>query len=106
MPPIRSLVSKCRVHAVVVILLLGEIMPSYSYYKEKKLVYIIIVAPFNRQPSFYIECTKSNIRLSCNVKSVSDAEYLYLIRPCSLRSLQLPYLIYLRVLRGSIYCKT
>ena len=46
MPPIRSLASKHRTYAVVVILLLGEIMPSYSYYDEKKLVCIIIVAPF------------------------------------------------------------
>ena len=48
MPFIRSLVSKRRAYIVVVILFLGEIMPSYSYYKEKKLVYIIIVAPFSR----------------------------------------------------------
>ena len=44
MPFIRSLASKHHAHAVAVILLLGEIMPSYSYYKEKKLVYIIIIA--------------------------------------------------------------
>ena len=48
MPPIRSLASKRRAHTVVVILLLGEIMPSCSCYKEKKLVYIIITAPFGR----------------------------------------------------------
>ena len=48
MPFIRSLVSKRRAHAVAVILLLGEIMPSYSYYDEKKLVYIIIIAFFSR----------------------------------------------------------
>ena len=30
---------------VAVILLLGKIMPTYSYYAEKGLVYIIIVAP-------------------------------------------------------------
>ena len=47
MPPIRSLVFKYCAHAVAVILLLGEIMPSYSCYKEKKLVYIIIVALFS-----------------------------------------------------------
>ena len=98
MPLIRSLVSKRRAHAVVVILLLGEIMPSYSYCEEKKLVYITIVAPFGCQPSSYSKCTKSNIHSSCNVRSVSNAEYLYLMHPCSLRSLQLPYLIYYRVL--------
>ena len=54
MPPIRSLASKHHIYAVVVIFLLGEIMPSYSYCEEKKLVYIIIVAPFNYQPSFFL----------------------------------------------------
>ena len=87
MPPIRSLVSKCRAYTVVVILLLSEIMPSYSYYNKKKLVYIIIIVPSSRQPSFYFKCTKSNIRLSCNVKSVSNAKYLYLMRLYSLQSL-------------------
>ena len=84
MPLIRSLVFKRRAHAVAVILLLGEIMPSYSYYDEKKLVYIIIIALFSRQPSFYFKCTKSNTCLSCNIKSVSDAKYLYFIHFCSL----------------------
>ena len=74
MPFIRSLVSKCRAYTVAVIFLLGEIMPSYSYYKEKKLVYIIIITPSGRQPFFYIKCTKLNIYLSCNVKLVSDAK--------------------------------
>ena len=76
MPPIRFLASKCRAYTVAVILSLGEIMPSYSCCEEKKLVYIAIVAPSGRQPSLYIECTKSNICLSCNVKSVSNAEYI------------------------------
>ena len=48
MPFIRSLASKRRAYTVAVILLLSEIMPSYSYYKEKKLVYITIIAPFSR----------------------------------------------------------
>ena len=78
MPPIRSLISKCRTHTVAVILLLGEIIPSYSYCNKKKLVYITIIAPFGRQPSSYFKCTKSNIRLSCNIKSVSDAEYIFI----------------------------
>ena len=89
MPPIRSLASKRHAYAVAVILSLGEIMPSCSHYKEKKLVYIIIVAPFSRQPSFYIKYTKSNIYLSCNVKSVSDAKYtfVFLCNICSLSQL-------------------
>ena len=76
MPPIRSLASKRYVYTVAVILLLGKIMPSYSHYKEKKLVYIIIIAPFSRQPSSCIKCTKLNMRSSCNVKLVSDAKYI------------------------------
>ena len=47
MPFIKFLVSKYRVYTVAVIFLLGEIMPSYSYYKEKTLVYIIIITPFS-----------------------------------------------------------
>ena len=74
MPFIRSLVSKRRACTVAVILLLSEIMPSYSYCEEKKLVYIIITAPFGRQPSFCIKCTKLNMCLSCNVRSVSDTK--------------------------------
>ena len=76
MPFIRSLASKCYTYIVAVILLLGKIMPSYSCCKEKKLVYIIIIAPFSRQPSFYIKYTKSNMYLSCNVKSMSNIKYL------------------------------
>ena len=76
MPPIRSLASKRRAYIVVVILSLSEIMPSCSRYKEKKLVYIIIVAPSNYQPSFCVKCTKSNIHLSCNVRLVSNAKYI------------------------------
>ena len=87
MPPIRSLASKRHAYTVTVILLLGKIMPSYSHYKEKKLVYIIIVAPSSRQPSFCSKYTKLNIYLSCNIKLVSDAEYLYLIHLYSLQSL-------------------
>ena len=47
MPPVRSLASKCLAHCsklVAVILLLGEIIPTCSYYIEKGLVYIIITA--------------------------------------------------------------
>ena len=76
MPFIRSLASKRRAYTVAVILLLSEIMPTCSRCAEKKLVYITITAPFGRQPSSYIKCTKSNMRSSCNVKSVSDAKYL------------------------------
>ena len=72
MPSVRSLVSKCYAYIVSVILLLGEIMPTYSHYMEKKLVYITITAPFSCQPSSCSKCIKSNIYLSCNVQSVLD----------------------------------
>ena len=74
MPFIRSLVSKRYAYVVATILLLGEIMPLYSCYKEKKLVYIVIAVLFSCQPSFYIKCTKLNIYLSYNIKSVSNAK--------------------------------
>ena len=76
MPFIRSLVSKRRAHIIAVILLFSKIMPSYSRYEEKKLVYIIIITPSSHQPSFCVKCTKLNIRSSCNVRSVFNAKYL------------------------------
>ena len=53
-------------------------MPIYSCYAEKKLVYIVIIAPFSCQLSFYFKCTKSNIHLSCNVRSVSNTKYIFI----------------------------
>ena len=87
MPPIRSLASKRRAYTIAVIFLLGEIMPSYFCCDEKKLVYIIIIALFGRQPFFCFKCTKLNMCLSCNIRLVSDAKYLYLMHLCSLQSL-------------------
>ena len=51
MPFIRSLVFKylaCCFKLIAVILLLGKIMPTYSRYTEKGLVYIIIMALSSR----------------------------------------------------------
>ena len=48
MPLIRFLAFKCATYyfkLVAVILLLGEIMPTYFYYVLKGLVYVIIIAP-------------------------------------------------------------
>ena len=59
-------------------------MPTYSCYTEKGLVYIIIIASSGRQPSFYAKYTKSNIRSSCNVKSVSNTKCISLARLCTL----------------------
>ena len=57
MPFIRFLASKHRAKLVSIIILLGEIMPSYSYYIKRRLLYITIAALFSYQPSFYAECT-------------------------------------------------
>ena len=44
MPSVRSLVSKRRTRVVAIILLLGEIILTYSYCVLKGLVYIAIIA--------------------------------------------------------------
>ena len=87
MPFIRSLASAYYTKLVAMIFLFNKIMPSCSCYKEKKLVYIIIIAFFSCQPSFYIKCTKLNICLFYNIKLVSNAKYLYLIYFYNLQSL-------------------
>ena len=84
MPFIRSLVFKHCAYTVTLILLLGVTMPIYSHCAKKKLVYIIIVAPFSCQPSFYSKYIKLNIYSSCNVKSVFNTKYTFLIYFCSL----------------------
>ena len=50
MPPVKSLVFKRTAYyfkLVAVILLLNKIMPTYSHYMEKGLIYIAIIAPLN-----------------------------------------------------------
>ena len=68
MPLIRTLASKRCTYVVTVILLLSEIIPTYSRCVLKGLVYTIIIASLGRQPFFYTKYTKLNIRLSCNVR--------------------------------------
>ena len=80
MPPIRSSASKRRTRIVSTILSLSKIIPSYSRYSKKKLVYIAIALPSSRQPSSYAKYTKANIRSSCNVRSVSNTKYTRLLR--------------------------
>ena len=78
MPPIRSLAFKYTTRyfkLVAVILLLGKIIPTYSYCMEKGLIYIAIIASLGCQSSFYTKYTKLNIRLSYNIKLVSNAKY-------------------------------
>jgi hypothetical protein len=61
MPPIRSSISNYYNRLVTTILSLGVVIPSYSRYIEKKLVYIIIAALSSRQPSSYTKYTRVNI---------------------------------------------
>ena len=81
MPFIRSLASKRRAYVVAVILLLSKIILIYSCCVLKGLIYITIIASLSRQSSFYIKCTKLNIRLSYNVKLVFNTKYVCLIYP-------------------------
>ena len=76
MPFIRSLASARRAKLVAVIFLLSKIILIYSCCAKRKLVYIIIIALFSCQFFSCSKCTKLNIRLSCNIKSVSDPKYL------------------------------
>jgi len=63
-------------------------MPSlYSYCAKEGLVCIMLVNPLSRQPSSYLKCTKVNIRLSYNIRSIFNAKYIY---PITLSSLQVP----------------
>ena len=78
-PPIRFSASKRRTYVIAIILLLGEIMPTYSCYILKGLVYIAIIAPLSCQSSFYIKYTKLNIYLFCDIRLISNAKYIYLI---------------------------
>ena len=83
MPFVKSLVSKRTAYyfkLVAVIFFLGKIIPTYSYYMEKGLVYIAIIAPLGYQLFFYTKYTKSNMRLSCDIKLVFDAKYIFLAR--------------------------
>ena len=82
MPLVRSLASERTAYyfkLVTVILLLGEIMPTYFYCVEKGLVYVIIIVFLSRQPSFYTKYTKLNMRSSYNIKLVSNVECVFLI---------------------------
>ena len=83
MPFIRSLVSEYYTYIIVLILSLGVLMPIYSYYTEKKLVCVIIIAFFSHQPSFYFKYIKLNIYSSCNIRSISNTKYIFLTRLAS-----------------------
>ena len=80
MPPIRSFASTRYTRVVLTILSLSKVIPTYSYYAEKKLVYIAIASPSSRQPSSYAKYIKANIYSSYNVRSVSNAKYTRYLR--------------------------
>ena len=98
MPPIRFSASKRCVYIIAVIFLLSEIMPTCSRCVLKGLVYIVIIAPLGHQFFFYTKYTKLNMCLSCNIRLVFIAKCICFIRSYILRSLQLFYLICLKVL--------
>ena len=69
-PPVRSLASKYSAYyfkLVAIIFSLSEIIPTYSCYIEKGLVYIIIIALSSYQPSSYTKYIKLNIYSSYNI---------------------------------------
>ena len=76
MPSVKFLVFKRRARVVAIIFLLGEIIPTYSYYMLKGLVYIIIIALFGCQPFFYAKYTKLNIYSSYDVRLVFNIKYM------------------------------
>ena len=55
-------------------------MPTYFYYAEKGLVYIIIIVSLGRQPSSYIKYTKLNMRFFYNIYLISNAKYIFYTR--------------------------
>ena len=79
MPLIRSSVSKRRACVVAVIFSLSKIMPTCSCCVLKGLVYVAIIAPLGHQPFSYTKCIKLNMRLSCNIRLVSNAKCAYFI---------------------------
>ena len=93
MPP--SIASIYYAALVALILSISDVMPSCSYCIKKGLVYIIIAALSSHQPLSYTKYIKANMRSSCNVRSVSNAKYIYY--PTLLNYL-VPYLSYYKVL--------
>ena len=100
MPLIRSSTSKRYNKLITLIIFISKVMPFYSYYIKKGLIYIIITAPSGYSPSSYTKYIKVNIYSSYNIYSVSNAKYTYLL---ILYSYLVPYLISLRVSRLIYY---
>ena len=77
MPFIRSLASIYYVLLAVSISLNSEIISLYSCYIKKGLVYIIIIAFSNHQPSFYFKDIKANTCFLCDVRLVFTNKYIF-----------------------------
>ena len=100
MPPIRSTAFRRHNKLMLLILFISKVMPSCSCYIKKGLLYVVIASPSSCQLLSYTKYTTINIRFSCNICLVSDAEYKYLITYLSCYIL---CLICFRVL-DLIYC--
>ena len=98
MPP--SIASIHCTALIAFIFSISKVMPSYSRYIKKGLVYIIIISPSSRQPLSYTKYIKANMRLSYNIRSISATKYIY--HPILLNCL-VPYLSYYRVLNSIYY---
>ena len=77
MPFIRSLASVYYTLLAASIFLNGKIISPYSCCVKKGLVYIIIIAFFNCQPSSYSKCIKANTYSLYNVCLVSTNKYTF-----------------------------
>ena len=77
---IRSLVSEYHAYAVKIIVLLSEFISSCSYYAVKGLVYVIFINLSTYQPSSCFKCMKLNMRSLYDIRSVSNAKYIFFIR--------------------------
>ena len=67
MPLVRSLVFKRYTYIANTIVSLSEIMPIYSHYVIKGLIYITITALFSRKPLSCSNYIKLNIHLTCDI---------------------------------------
>ena len=79
MPLIKSLVFIYYILLTTLISLNSEIISPYSCCVKKGLVCIVIIAPFSRQLSFYLEYTKANICFFCDVRSVFNNKYIFTV---------------------------
>ena len=79
MPAVRLTAFKYYTLFISSITLNGEIMSPCSCYIKKGLVCIVIIDPFNYQPSSYSKYTKLNTWVLYNIRSVSLNKCIFLI---------------------------